>query len=64
MKLQRLKNNDLMIIIPAKQAGRWRLLTHCALDWIESGENLSYRDKETAKDIRILRRELNCRYGI
>ena len=64
MKLQRLKNNDLMIIVPARQQARWRQITNAALDVIETAPNQGYQDKRISEDLRTLRRELGCKYNI
>ena len=64
MKLQRLKNNDLMIIVPARQQSRWRLITGVALEVIETYPNQGYQDKRISEDLRTLRKELGCKYNI
>ena len=63
MKLQRLKNNDLMIIVPSRQQGRWRQITSVALDAIETAPYQRYQDKRISEDLRMLRKELGCKYN-
>jgi len=64
MKLERLQNNDLMIIIPSRQQGRWRLIAGYALENIESVHHQTYQDKRISEDLRALRRELGCKHNI
>jgi hypothetical protein len=59
MKIQRLRNNDIMIILPSRQLSRWRLIVHAALDWFYTVNKPTYIEKMIIKDLETLKTELN-----
>jgi hypothetical protein len=62
MKLQRLKDNSLMIIIPPKQISRWRRIINYAHEYIFTSQDeiskWSSQDKAIMADLEELAKEI------
>ena len=55
MTIRKLKNGDVMVIIPARHKKRWRLLLRYAIEYLLDGEYITYIEKRAAEDAEKLR---------
>lgn len=59
MTIKKLKNGDVMVIIPARQKNRWRAILYCAIEWIDSlPMPHCYQEKHALEDARKVRNSL------